>query len=202
MLILFSFIVYVGSLFAGYDTPPKVTVKRMQEVWPTDFTVEDEQEAEEIAKVETKFFESFREYNLYAEGKKFLARAKHSYHFACTLFTLETADKKPLGAIEEHKHFFNVYDEKHDLLATSSINFWETEIVLRSPDGHLLGTLSRPFFREHDAWSISVYDHTIWNLHRYLWLLLPAIHTDKAYWSRFPFYHTEHADAPLHFSRA
>lgn len=199
MILLMTFFVYIGSILSGYESPQKISVRRLGDNWPTDFSVEDELEEgpAPLAKVETHFFGNFREYSLYSQGKKLIANAKHSFHYTCALFTIETAAKERIATIEEHENYFHIYDEKNSLLATSKMNYWETEIVILAPHGHPLAKLTRPYFREHDGWNLFLLDPCEWQLHRALWLLLPAIQTDLPYWSKFPYYHSQKGDLTL-----
>lgn len=182
-------LLYVGTLFAGHEAPQKVLARRLQHSWPCDFSLEEDDDS--LAKVETRFFGPTREYSLYAEGQKLLAKAKHSLWRTATLFTVESAAETHLGIIEEYPNHFEIYDEEDQLIATSWVNFWETEILLYSPIGEIIGKLTRPFLREHDGWSLELDDPMLWKLYKAIWLLLPAIHTDRSFWQTFPIYHSQ-----------
>lgn len=177
-ILLTLFVLYLGSLFAYYDIPQKVTWRRFEE------------EQDEIGYVRRNFFKKFREYLLFDKGEALLARAKLSFHRAYALFTVTSANEEVLGFIEEGpENTIQLLDESNELIATSSINRWHTEIVLLDNEGQPLGMLSRPFFRENDDWQLSVTSPKEWSLHRLLWTLLPAIHNDVKFWSTFHLYH-------------
>ncbi|MCB1114502.1 MAG: hypothetical protein KDK62_07090 [Chlamydiia bacterium] len=189
MSLLFVVLLYFGGLFATSDMPQKIVAKRQSGSWPTDFILEEEDLS--LAKVETKFFGPTREYGLYTQGKKLLAKAKHSIFRTATLFEIVSAENEHLGLIEECSDHFNIYNENEELIATSSTNFWETQIILLNPEGEAMGTLSRPLLREHDGWSLSLFDTSEWTMNKAIWLLLPAIHTDRPFWQTFPIFHSQ-----------
>lgn len=197
MSLILALLLYIGNLFAFSEPPEKILARRQMQAWPANFNLEETlYENREIfprilAKVHTRFFGSIREYDLYGEGKKLLATAKHTIDRACTLFTVESPNEEYLGLIEEYPNYFKIYDDQDDLIATSKTNYWETKIELINPDGDLIGTLTRPLFREHDGWSLTLEDQSEWSLNKALWLLLPAIHTDRPFWQSFPFFHSQ-----------
>lgn len=187
MSIVFTlFLLYFGSLFASYDLSQKVSLRRF---WNDSSEFQLEEEQDEIGYIRRNFFKKFREYLLFDKGEALLARAKLSFHRAYALFTVTTPAEEVIGFIEEGPNTIQLLDEKNELIATSSINRWHTEIVLLDNEGQPLGLLSRPFFRENDDWQLSITSPKEWNLHRILWTLLPAIHNDMQFWSTFHLYH-------------
>lgn len=194
MSLIFVLLIYIGSLWAAAESPQKIIARRQLQSWPANFTLENSQYEEEkdvVAEVEANFYGAVREYDLYEEGKELLARAKHSLFRACNLFTVEAADETFLGLIEEFPDHFNLYDQEHTLIATSQTNYWETQILLLDNEGEVIGSLSRPLLRAHDGWSLSLKHPSDWSLNKVLWLLLPAIHTDKPYWQTFTIFHSQ-----------
>lgn len=185
------FLLYIHTLFSVVDFPQKFTVRELYNYCPSAFTVEDENEV--VCFVEREFFQEVREYYLYKRGKAFIARAKCSFSRACSLFTVETSDYGIVGYVEETPSTLSIYDDEKNILATSKTNYWETEILLIDTQGFPLAVLTRPFFREHEGWDLTLYNEEEWNKRNLLWLLVPIIQTDKPFWYEFGLLHDQKA---------
>lgn len=190
-LFLTLFFLYLGSLFASLyasgDLPQKVTLRRLWCGGVIDFYLDDE--LAQIGCVRRHFFKSFREYLFFDKGEELIARAKLSLHRAYALFTVTDTNEEVIGFIEEGPQSIHLLDADHEVIAISQIDRWNIEILLVDGQGHTLGSLTRPFFRENNDWSLKVTQEVEWKVHQLLWSLLPVIHSDAPYWSTFHHYH-------------
>lgn len=189
MSFLTLFFLYISTLFGSTDMPQKITVRRLHNTYPSDFAIEEEDEL--LGCVKSHFFQEIREYGFCKRGKELLARAKCTLSRACALFTIEVVDQGIIGYVEESNLAIRLFDEEKKIIATSETNYWETEIYLVDPEGEPLGALTRPYLRDHEGWSLILFDPVEWQKRSLLWLLLPVIQTDKAFWLQFPYFHDQ-----------
>lgn len=182
-------LLYFSTLFATQDIPQKISVRRLGHSWPTDFVIEEELSM--LGRAEVNFFGGHREYGIFDKSRQQFAKAKLSQLRSTTIFTIEDADEETIGYIEEQQASFKLFDENHNLIASSQKNVSNTKVKLVNSDGDVIATLTRPWFRDEESWSLDLHSEEEWEERSLLWIFLPVIHTDYPFWSKFHLFHDQ-----------
>lgn len=189
-MVLFS--LFSGSLFAQLPDPlpEQFTVRQRWFSWTSDFDIETKEY--KLGYVHRKIFSWTTEYEFRDIYNQLEANAKARWFSWGTTFDVMDALNQPLGIVEERIFtFFPTFDiisPSGDKLAIAVMNFWGTRYVLiDSITGSSMVTLSRPFFRWKDNWTVTIENPILFNQKQIdprLFIIVMAFQSDRELWKR------------------
>lgn len=190
----FSFFLALGltaSAFAHSDSillPTEFTVSERWLSWTSDFDIETREY--KLGYVHRKLLTLNLTYEFYNVYDQLEAEARLRWFSWGATFDVTDALKRKLGTVEERIFtFFPTFDiisPEHQILATAKLNFWGTKYTLKDPGTRLeIATLSRPFFRLKDDWTVTITNAQLFEMKQIdprLFILVMVFQTDRDLW--------------------
>lgn len=189
LVCLFCLILTLGFLRADETAlPTQFYVKERFFALTTVFDIKTTEN--NLGCVYRKFFTWTPEYHLEDVYGVFQAKARMRFLSLFVVFDVSDAQEKPLGTINEKFTWiystFDIVSPEKKVLAEATLNFWGTKWVVRDPIyNQVIATLSRPFLRLTNNWTVEILDSALISenkIHPHLFLTLMAFQVDREYW--------------------
>lgn len=186
---LLVFTVLFSAKACAMNLPTEFTMTERWLSWTTTFDIESRQQ--KFGTVNRKLLSWTPQYHLKDLDDRLLAIGKMRFWNLLAFFDVFEADGAPLGTVEQRLTWFfptfDIVSPQGLKLARASLNFWGTKYTLTSivDEEHVLATMTRPFFRLKNNWTVNIIDAEAMNessVHPHLLLVMLAYQVDREYW--------------------
>ena len=186
--VVFVLSVLFSTQAFAFNLPTEFTVTERWLSWTTTFDIENNQQ--KFGTVNRKLLSWSPQYHLKDTNDELLAKGKMRFWNLLAFFDVTDAAGTPLGTLEQKLTWFfptfEIVSPRGFKLAKAELNFWGTKYTLSDVvDDHTLATMTRPFFRLKNNWTVNILDTDALNennLHPHMLLVMLAYQVDREYW--------------------
>lgn len=183
---LVSMLLITFSLSAYSSIPEEFYVKQRWQSLTTTFDIETKEM--KLGTVHRKFFSLMPQYDFYNVHDVLQAKARMRFLSFGAVFDVVDFNDSPIGVVEEQFSWFPTFQligSRGEFLGEAVLNFWGTKYTFKRPFSETpIATLTRPFFRLKDNWTVKIHDTEYFNstIDPRLFIVVMAFQTDRDYW--------------------
>jgi hypothetical protein len=159
--------------------------------WATTFEIETKTQS--VGYVYQKIFSFMPEYHLIDFDNTLWARARMKFWSIDFCFEIFDDKSELLGSLKQEDYWifptFTIISPSGKKLAEVVLNFWGSKYTISDyNDGHLIATITRPYFRLTTDWYVHINDPLAIsksNIHPHAFLTLAVLQVDCKRWADF-----------------